>query len=150
MTELEMRDMKAPWPKSWDELRDFCESLWTENNDYGKAVYCMSLASVAMFNLAAHKVGATGFQASCADMDILRRTRDMENGFRIVDYSKAMYPQYLESDQVIALLFDELAPLLKDAAAKELATNERAHPNVIAHWKRIVDLGERHERAKPL
>lgn len=142
MNESEMRDMKAPWPKSWSELQDFCESLWTENDDYGKAVYCMSLAATAMFNFAGHKVGATGFQASCADLDILRRTRHMEHGFRVVDYDKALYPQYLESDPVIAFLFDEIAPSLKKAAQKNLAENDRAHPDVIAHWQRIADMEE--------
>ena len=144
MTESEMRDMDAPRPKSWDELRDFCEPLFAkENDDYGKAVYCMSLAAVAMFNFAASKVGATGFQASCADMDILRRTRHMENGFQIVNYDNALYPQYLEGDHTALIaIFDEIAPDLADAAAKLIEKNPGANARVIDHWKRIAALKE--------
>ena len=143
MTESEMRDLETPSPKSWDELRDFCEPLFAkENDDYGKAVYCMSLAAVAMFNFAASKVGATGFQASCADMDILRRTRRMEHGFQIVNYNNALYPQYLEGNDHKALraIFDDIAPSLADEAQKRIDSNTPAHPDVRAHWRRIAAL----------
>lgn len=148
MTEQEMRDMKAPWPKTWDELRDFCEPMFAnENDDYGKAVYCMSLAATAMFNFAASKVGATGFQASCADLDILRRTRDMEHGFQIVDYERALYPQYLDPSNAdyaaLQAVFPQIAPRLIKAAKKNLAeAGEHTSPHVIAHWERIAALPE--------
>lgn len=146
MDEQEMRDMKAPWPKTWDELRDFCEPLFAkESDDYGKAAYCISLAATAMFNFAADKVGATGFQASCADLDILRRTRGLEHGFQFVDYGKALYPQYLDPSNTdcaaLRAIFPEIAPTLADAAKKLLEKNGgSAHPNVIAHWKRLAAL----------
>lgn len=143
-TEAQMRDMEAPSPKSWDELRDFCEPLFaTENDEYGKAVYCISLAATAMFNFAASKVGATGFQASCADMDFLRRTRGMKRGFQIVDYDHMLYPQYVDSTgpeyAAIRALFPIVAPKLADAAAELLRDkSSTAHLNVIAHWKRVA------------
>lgn len=147
MTEQEMRDMKAPSPKTWDELRDFCEPLFAkEDDDYGKAVYCMSLAATAMFNFAAHKVGASGFQASCADLDILRRTRLMEHGFQIVDYSNALYPQYVTGNDddhaALRAIFPQIAPHLAKEAKKRLGEDRSAHPNVIEHWKRIAALGD--------
>lgn len=144
MTEAEMSKAKAPWPKTMGELADYCETLWSqENNDYGKAVYCISLATEAMFNLAASRVGASGFQASCADLTFLAKRRSMEHGFQLVDYSKALFPQYLESDPVLAMLFDQIAPSLRKAAQAKLdEASDTTSPAVIAHWKRIVALPE--------
>lgn len=142
MTESEMRDAVAPTPKSWEELQAYCENLFAnENDDYGKCAYCMSLAATAMFNFAAGRVGATGFLASCADMDILRRTRGMKHGFQIVDYGNFLYPQYMDRPEVVAL-FDTVAPDLIDAAKKLLAESDgrTVHGDVLRHWRRIAAL----------
>lgn len=148
MTESEMRDADAPWPKSWEELKAYCESLFiNENNDYGKAAYCMSLATTAMFNFAADRVGATGFLASCADMDFLRRSRGMKNGFQIVDYNNFLYPQYMNRPE-IAALFPKIAPRLIKEAKRLLEENGGgAHEDVLAHWKRIATMPEPTEDA---
>jgi hypothetical protein len=105
MTEAEMRDMKCPWPKSEKELIDFIHAMKAEGEacdgpeeGYGKAVYVMSLIATAAFYYAAGVVGSTGFQASCADMDILKRTRGYKAGFRIIDYENLLYPQYLNDE----------------------------------------------------
>jgi hypothetical protein len=143
--EAAMRDADVPRFETHQELQAWIESLLANNNDdYGKAVYCISLATFATFNFVASKVGATGFQASCADMDVLRRSRQLEHGFQIVDYGKALYPQYLESDSVLVLLFDKIAPSLKAAAAKLIAERTRhvTSPAVLAHWERITSLPE--------
>ena len=75
MTEQEMRDTEVPRANTIGELSDYIESLVQQEHDYGTCVYAMSMAATAAFNYVARRLGVTGFQASCADMDVLRRTR---------------------------------------------------------------------------
>lgn len=138
MNEQELRDLKAPWPESVEELTEFIESLVNQEHDYGTCVYAMSLSAVAAFQYVASKLGCSGFQASCADMDILRRTRRMER-FIILDASNALYPQYNLQEKLTEYLA-ELKPWLKEEAAKKLAENDGRdiHPDVRRHWEGLA------------
>jgi len=93
-TEQEMREHKVPWIKSIEELTEYIQSLVNREHDYGTSAYSMSLAATAAFNYIAGSLGTTGFQAGCADLDILRRTRSIKGPFKIVNYENALYPQY--------------------------------------------------------
>ena len=73
--EKEMRDAKVPWPKTEEQLQQYVNSLVERPHDYGTCVYAMSMAATAAFNYVAGQLGVTGFQSSCADMDVIRRTR---------------------------------------------------------------------------
>lgn len=139
MTEQEMREADAASPKSLTELTQYIEQLETQEHDYGTCVYAMSMAAVAAFNYIAHKLGVTGFQASCADLDILRRTRNYKGPFMVVDSSKMLYPQYNIMGEVSQSL-EEWKTWAAEEAGKNLAdaSNANAHPNVIAHWKKLA------------
>ncbi|MBK7380837.1 MAG: hypothetical protein IPJ03_17905 [Ignavibacteriales bacterium] len=89
---------RSSTPKTLDELNKVIEQLTERKHDYGTCVYAMSIAAVATFNYVASKLGVTGFQASCADLDILRRTRNYKNGFSIIDYNNLLYPQYWDDE----------------------------------------------------
>lgn len=134
--------MKEPWPKTLWQLFRVIWTLTRRKHDYGTCVYAMSLASVATYNYVASRLGVTGFQASCADLDIISRTRGMKHGFRLINYADLLYPQY--RDKIDAITFDALIAENGEALGKEarvlLAENRDAHPNVIAHWKRIAAL----------
>lgn len=80
----ELRDAKEPWPYTEKQLAEYVASLVDRQHDYNTAVYAMSLAAVAAFNYVAHKVGSSGFQASCADFDFIRRTRSITAPFMLV------------------------------------------------------------------
>jgi hypothetical protein len=140
MTEEELRDFKVPWPKTKDELQSFVDSLVDRKHEYGTCVYAISMASLATFYYVSGKLGVTGFQASCADMDFVKRNRSYDLGFTIVDYGKLLYPQY--EDDTIG--FWEYIKANKDALKKEalklLADKDKknAHPNVIAHWEKLA------------
>ena len=141
-TEEEMRDTKAPWPKNRRQLSEYIKSLTEREHDYGTCVYAMSLAATAAFNYVAHELGCTGFQASCADMDILRRTRHMESGFRIIDYNKLLYPQYLDEEHfpTMEVLLRENKDRLADQAIEKLKdADEFTSKAVVAHWKMLAD-----------
>lgn len=141
MIEKEMRELNIIWPKTEDELLKEMRKILKESNDYGKAVYCMSICATMAFYYAAHIVGATGFQASCADMDILRRTRDMENGFRILNYADLLYPQHKNKFEIsFDKMIIENIKIIGPIAKKQLEDNIQAHENVIKHWQYIADL----------
>ena len=137
-TEQEMRESKAPSPDSTKELVSYIDTLVNREHDYGTCVYAMSLASVAAFNYVASKLGVTGFQASCADLDVLRRTRMLNGPFMIIDGEKMLYPQYDLRENLDKAMV-EWEPWLAEKAKKLLSDkNEHAHPEVKAHWERLA------------
>lgn len=140
MTEQEMRDTEVPRANTIAELSDYIESLVQQQHDYGTCVYAMSMAATAAFNYVARRLHVTGFQASCADMDVLRRTRRIKGPFMLVDANKMLYPQYsIERDVREAL--NEWAQWAGDEARKLLAQdNEHTSPKVIKHWKMLAAL----------
>jgi hypothetical protein len=137
MSEKQLREFKALWPKSKKELDKHISELLNRSHDYGTCVYAVSLAAVATFNYMSHELGITGFQASCADMDILRRTRCMER-FRIIDLSNLLYPQYADKFKSYEEEIADNLDWLKEEAAEKLKANPVANPNVIIHWKRLA------------
>lgn len=142
MSEAELREVKTLWPKTIEELNQIIKDLTERGHDYGTCVYAMSLCAEAAFNYAAHMVGATGFQASCADLTFIGRSRSMKDGFRIIDYNKLLYPQYLTSEHFPSIqeLLEENKERLKKRASEMLATEDHAHENVKSHWKTIAEL----------
>ncbi len=146
MTEQQMRDMTAPTPRTKEELLQFIGTLVDRPQDYGTCVYAISLAATAAYNFVANHVGATGFQASVADMDIIRRTRRIE-WFKILDYDKLLYPQYCTNEHFPSweslLDNDEIAIRLGEKAASQLESSSDAHKDVVDHWKVLVILGKR-------
>lgn len=149
MTEQQLRDAEAPWPKTLDELNAYIKTLTDRPHDYGTCVYAMSLAAVAAYHYVAGKVGATGFQAGCADMDILRRTRGIKGGFRLLDYDNLLYPQYCNAEHFPSytdLLADpKISERIAEQAKQKLASSESAHPAVKAHWERLANAFGRSE-----
>ena len=137
-TEQELRDMKVDWPDSVTQLRLIIDTLCNREHDYGTCVYAMSMAAEATFKYVAHKLGVSGFQASCADLDFLRRTRRMKAGFSILNYENLLYPQYLTDEHFpthVKLIEDNKKELGKLAQEKLDKDGDRAHSDVAAHWK---------------
>lgn len=136
--EAAMRDAQVPWLESAEDLSAYIAALVDREHDYGTCVYAMSMAATAAFNHVAEKLGATGFQASCADMDVLRRTRNLKAPFMLVTGDKALYPQHDLPGEVREFV-EEIAPWLGEQARKMLKEwREHARPNVLAHWERLA------------
>lgn len=137
-TEIEMREADVPRFDSIDALADYIRSLTNREHDYGTCVYAMSMAATAAFNYVAGKLGASGFQASCADMDIIRRTRHMDCPFMLVRGEDALYPQYDVPGKVAEFL-NYIRPWLAEKAAANLEKDAKhASPNVVAHWRALA------------
>lgn len=141
MTELELQAYKVPWPRSEGELLDIVNVLSNRKQDYGTCVYSMSIAAVAAFNYISHVVGATGFQAECADIDVIRRTRGIKGPFAIINAENMVYPQYDIPEKVREYL-KKWRPWAVEEAKKNLAEEDPrypAHPDVVAHWKKLKE-----------
>ena len=142
LTEKNMRRRKGAWPKTEDDLIKYIRRLLNGKHDYGTCVYAVSLATLATFRYMASKLGITGFQASCADMDFIRRVRHYKDGFRIVDYNKLLFPQYINDEHFpshMQLLMENL-PHLQRKAKKLLKESPEAHPNVRSRWAFVAKL----------
>ena len=139
MNEDEMREFEVPYYHTLEEVIEFVKSLETQANEYGTAAYCASLAATAMFNYICHREGLTGFQALCADLDILRRTRMIKGPFIILKLDDAMYPQYNLREKLESFLTDDSSlEWMRETAIKNLDENPDAHPAVISHWRELT------------
>lgn len=140
-TEKELQDFKVPYLRTEKELAAFVHSLLDRKHDYGTCVYAMSLAATAAFNLVAHVLGVTGFQAACADIDILHRTRGLEIG-RIQDYSNLLYPQYCDDEHfpMWRMAVDANLSWLQERAKKSLCDESHAAKSVRKHWEWLLSL----------
>jgi hypothetical protein len=139
LTEAQMRDAEVPWLKTPEELSAYIAKLVDRPHDYGTCCYAMSMAAVAAFHYVAHVLGVTGFQASCADLDILKRTRHMTGPFMIVNGEDLLYPQYDVPGRVEEFIRGQRAWLAEEAKRKIAdSSNGRAHPAVRAHWDRLI------------
>ena len=139
-TEKQLRELEMPWCKTDEELQAIVAALSGREHDYGTCVYAMSLAALSAYYLMSHKMGVTGFQASCADMDFLARTRRMKDGFQILDYNKLLYPQHRHDFDEASWdnLLAKHSKMLREKAITLLAEQQTAHPNVVAHWQRLA------------
>lgn len=137
--EKTMRETEAPRPETVAELAAYITSLTDRPHDYGTCVYAMSLAATAAFNHVAHRLGVTGFQAGCADLDILRRTRSMEGPFILLKGEDMLYPQY-DLHEKLRTAMAEWGAWAGGEARKKLAESKRenVHPDVWTHWERLA------------
>jgi len=139
-SEDELRECKKPWPKEMDELVSFIKTMTERKHNYGTCVYAMSLSALATFNFVASKLGVTGFQASCADLDFLARCRGMKEGFKVLDYHDLLYPQmkYKFVESSWEHLIEENKIKLAMTAKQNIKDAPNAHPDVMAHWEKLA------------
>lgn len=137
-TEQEFRNEAAPWPDTIAELNEYIESLLAFDHDYDTAVYALSLSAVATFQHVAKTLGVSGFQASCADLDFLRRTRSMKCPFILIRGDEMMYPQYDLHRKLDEALHDWQQWAAEEA--KRLLATDMTHtaPHVRAHWEKLA------------
>lgn len=138
MTEMEMRSAAVPTFDTQEELTAYIDSLISQPHDYGTCVYAMSMAATATFNYVAHRLGVTGFQASCADMDILRRTRRIEGSFILLKAEDLLYPQYDLRGKLEDWIGEQREWLREEAKKKLREGHVGAVPFVVAHWEELA------------
>jgi hypothetical protein len=137
LNEKELRELKLIWPHTSDELNSLIIALTERQHDYGTCVYAMSIAATAAFHFVSHVLGVTGFQASCADMDVLRRTRLYDGPFAIIKAEDMLYPQY-DIPAKVSEIVSEWKPWAAEQARIKLQENGHAHPDVRARWEALA------------
>jgi hypothetical protein len=146
--ERELRGCKVPFPRSLRDVQRIVEAVTKRQHDYGTCVYAMSISAEAAFNYVSHELGCTGFQASCADLNFLSRTRHMEHGFQIINYDNLLYPQYADKWPSRSKVIEENIDELGKAAEKKLAESIGVHPNVARWWEDLIDMRRIHLASK--
>lgn len=118
-------------------------------HDYGTVVHAISACAVAAAWAADNTPdgGITGFQAGFVMWDFIRQWSKPGNkcGLKLVDYDDFLYPQYgykfkktLRANAWESIK-KEAQRLLDEATNKGYPDKYYVHPDVIAHWKSIVD-----------
>lgn len=132
--EKALQELKMPYPKTKQELDLIMETLLNRSHDYGTCCYAVSIAAEAAFNYVAGTLGITGFQASCADFDVLRRTRHIDGPFALFKGHDLLYPQYNLQDRAKET-FEGWMPWAAEEARKKLADPKSAVSSVTSHWE---------------
>lgn len=138
--------------KEWYEraksmrLEDFPEFFreMTEDyiHDYGTVCHAMAaigLAAMWAFNKSeGARGGITGFQAGCVMWEVIRHMNyeDNKRGLRLLNMDDLLYPQYEHKFRSIS---SDAWEAVQKEARKRLSERGAAHPNVVAHWKSIVN-----------
>lgn len=117
-------------------------------NDYGHdyGTICHAIAACALaaaWAVNKHPQGhITGFQAGFVMWDFIKEWKYSSNqtALRIVNYDNMLYPQYKdEFDKIISKETFESIQKAAQESLDEVKQGREAHPDVIKHWKSIVD-----------
>lgn len=122
------------------DLKNYIEDVEKKYNyDYGVAPIAIAQATLATAWYLAKEMGITGFQSSFVMWDFIRDWSYSDNvcGLKLVNYDDMLYPQY--EHKFNKTISKDILENLQKQAKKNLEEKEFAHPNVIAHWKSIVD-----------
>lgn len=114
---------------------------------YSQCAEAMAATAVDAFNLVARAVGASGWQASWAELEFLRRSRRIEGPWGVYTMEDALYPQYDLHQRLQDLRWsDDTVKWLGDCAEYALALRESnvVAPRVADHWRWLV--AQRDER----
>lgn len=145
MNEFELRDELAKKREAINTFEDLTEFLkYVKENcncGYGEAPRAMAQASLAVAWYLSKEFGITGFQAGCVMWDFVRGWTYTNNKttLRMVDYDNMLYPQY--GDRFEKTITPGTWKAIQEAAKKNLEEDREypVHPNVLAHWKSIVE-----------
>lgn len=137
MNESELAELKPPRsPRTQEEVLAIVNALATRMHDYGTCCYAMSLSAWAAFQYVAGHLGVTGFQASIADLDFIKRSRHIDSPFALLTAEKILYPQYDLHSQLDEWIV-KWKPWAAEEARKKLMASQNAAPTVVEHWKRL-------------
>ena len=142
---LEKEWFKEAKKQTLETLPAFINHVMNDyEHDYGTVCHAISACALAAAYAANECDGAcggiTGFQSGFVMRDFIKEWSYPSNktALKIVNYDDMLYPQYEHKFQ--KTMQKETWEGIQKAANEELsAKNEYVHPNVVAHWKSIVE-----------
>ena len=124
-----------------ETLPVFMKKILDEPQSYESIVEAIAACAVGAAWAADHSPngGITGFQGSCVMWRFIQYWMRMEEGepLKLVRYNEMLYPQY--NYKFAKTISGDTWDWLQEQADKCLNENGYAHPDVIAHWKSIVN-----------
>lgn len=146
---LEKEWFKEAHEQTIESLPKFINHVMNDyDHDYGTICHAISACAIAAA-WAANKHeqgGITGFQAGFIMWDCIEQWMFTNNktALRIINYDDMLYPQYEKKfDKVISReTFESIQKAAKDLLDEYKSTPEDrrcAHPDVVKHWKSIID-----------
>lgn len=145
IVEMEMRYKRPYYPTTDEELVELINSFINQKHNYGTIIYAMSLAATETFYYVAQKLNATYIQRCHADLDILRRTRNLRCGCRLLDYEDLLNPELATEENFPSLetLLSENKEVLRDEAKRRLENKQPdTEPEFIKHWEMLAGATE--------
>lgn len=140
-TEKQMREHQVPVPRTLFQLARYLGRLLWMRHNRATAIHAVSAAAAATFLHMAYRYGLTGFEAGHADLEILRRTRDIQGPCMLVTLEDDLFPhnrirtkvsRWLDSKEARAWLAQQAKIKLETYPVRDVA------PHVIAHWNALV------------
>lgn len=131
---------KSMRPEDFPEF--FREMTEDYIHDYGTVCHAMAavgLAAMFAFNNSEGACGGiTGFQAGCVMWQVIRHMNYEDNkcGLRLLNMDDLLYPQY---EHKFCSISSDTWETVKKEAQKRLSERGTAHPDVVSHWKSIVN-----------
>lgn len=111
-------------------------------HDYGTICHAMAAGALATcWAINKSSVGGiTGYQAGFVMWKFVRNWNysDNKTGLRVIDYDNLLYPQYAHYFKN-KMSTEQWENLKKTAAEKLQNDSGNAHPNVVEHWRSIVN-----------
>ena len=107
-------------------------------HDYGTAVHAVSACAIAAAWAANDAERLTGFQASFVMWDFIRQWSYESNKteLRLINFDNMLYLQ--DEEKFDKIISKGVWKSLQEADKKNLEDIPGAHPDVIAHWEKIV------------
>jgi hypothetical protein len=130
-----------PAPRTRGEFDVLIDNILDAEHSYNTVPEAMTDAALGAFNFISSKLGATGFQASWADLNFFKRSRNIKAPFMIVNLDDELYPQCDPLDKVCEFI-EKNRDWLRTEAQKLLNEENKeypAHPDVLAHWRKLAN-----------
>lgn len=124
-----------------ETLPAFMKKILDEPQTYDSIVEAIAACAVGAAWAAAHSPngGITGFQGSWVMWRFIQYWMRIEESepLKLVRYNEMLYPQY--NYKFAKTISRDTWDWLQEKADKYLNENGYAHPDVVAHWKSIVN-----------
>jgi len=121
-----------------EKLPEFIRKLTQDYiHDYGTICHAIASGAIATAKAIDRSPagGITGFQAGCIMWEMIRQWGVFGDGpLRMQQMENLLFPQYAYKFTTIS---QDIWDRIQAMARENIAKNETAHPDVIAHWKSI-------------
>ena len=126
-----------------NDFPEFFREL-TEDYEHDYGTVCHAMAAIGLAAMWAFdksegaRGGITGFQAGCVMWEVIRHMNYEDNkcGLRLLNMDDLLYPQY---EYKFCSISSNIWEAVQKEAQKRLSERGTAHPDVVAHWKSIVN-----------